>query len=66
MSHSEKQKLIDLVENTSSHIRARTESEQRDRIDEQEEEQKKKVSKYLERWDVLEKLNAEILGFTSL
>ena len=57
MSHSEKQKLIDLVENTSSHIRARTESEQRDRIDEQEEEQKEEGRKY-ERWDVIEKLDA--------
>jgi hypothetical protein len=58
MSYSEKQKLIDLVENTSSHIRARIESEQSDRIDEQEEDQKEEGHKY-ERWNVIEKLDPD-------
>jgi hypothetical protein len=53
MSNSERQKLIDVIENTSSHIKARMESEHKDR------NQEEKGANTYERWDVIVRIDQD-------
>jgi hypothetical protein len=55
MSQSDKQKLIELVNNTSSHIRARNASEQRNKINKKEWHQNR--NHRYERWNIVEKID---------
>ena len=59
LSHSEKEKLKDAIKNIGSHIKARIESEESDRVEEQEEKQGREY----ERWNVIETLDAECWAY---